>query len=62
MRPVWFAGRWRDTAVWSRGDLPAGTVIEGPAILEQADATIVVEPGLQGRIDRLGNIILERRL
>ena len=62
MRPVWFAGRWRDTAVWSRRDLPAGTVIDGPAILEQPDATIVVEPGLQGRVDRLGNIILERRL
>jgi N-methylhydantoinase A len=60
-RPVWFAGRWRDTAVWSRRDLPVGAVIEGPAILEQSDATIVVEPGLQGRVDRLGNIILERR-
>ena len=60
-RPVWFAGGWRDTAVWSRRDLPVGAIIEGPAILEQSDATIVVEPGLQGRVDRLGNIILERR-
>jgi len=59
-RPVWFAEGWCDTAIWSRRDLPAGSVIEGPAILEQSDATIVVEPGLRGRVDRLGNIILER--
>lgn len=59
-RPVWFGDGWRDTAIWSRRDLPAGAVIEAPAILEQADATIVVEPGLHGRVDRLGNVILER--
>jgi N-methylhydantoinase A len=59
-RPVWFGGGWRDVTVWSRRDLPAGAVITAPAILEQPDATIVVEPGLQGRIDQLGNVILER--
>ena len=45
-RPVWFGDGWRDAAIWSRRDLPAGAVIEAPAILEQPDATIVVEPGL----------------
>ena len=60
-RPVWFAGGWRDTTIWSRRELPAGAVVDGPAILEQPDATIVIEPGLQGRIDRLGNVILEKR-
>jgi N-methylhydantoinase A len=59
-RPVWFAEGWHDTAVWSRRDLPAGAVVEGPAILEQSDATIVVDPDLRGRIDQLGNVILER--
>jgi N-methylhydantoinase A len=59
-RQVWLAGGWQDVAIWSRLDLPAGAVIEGPAILEQPDATIVVEPGLLGRVDPLGNIILER--
>jgi N-methylhydantoinase A len=59
-RPVWFADGWRDTAIWSRRDLPVDAVIEGPAILEQSDATIVIEPGLKGRVDPLGNIILER--
>jgi N-methylhydantoinase A len=58
-RSVWFAGGFRDTAIWSRLDLPAGAHIEGPAILEQPDATTVIEPGHAGRIDALGNLIVE---
>jgi N-methylhydantoinase A len=58
-RPVWFDGGWRDTAVWARLELPADAKIVGPAILEQPDATTVIEPGLVGRIDRLGNLIVE---
>ena len=58
-RQVWFDGGWRETSVWARLALPAGAVIEGPAILEQPDATTVIEPGLVGRIDLLGNVIVE---
>jgi N-methylhydantoinase A len=58
-RPVWFEGGWRDTAVWARLDLPVDAKIVGPAVLEQPDATTVIEPGLAGRIDRLGNLIVE---
>jgi N-methylhydantoinase A len=59
-RKVWFDGDFKETAIWSRLDLPVGAVIEGPAILEQPDATIVVDPGLRARVDSLGNAILER--
>jgi N-methylhydantoinase A len=58
-RPVWFDGGWRDTGVWARLDLPVNAKIAGPAILEQPDATTVIEPGLAGRIDKLGNLIVE---
>jgi len=58
-RQVWFDGGWRETSVWARLALPAGSGIEGPAILEQPDATTVIEPGLVGRIDLLGNVIVE---
>jgi N-methylhydantoinase A len=58
-REVWFDGHWRDTAVWARLELSAGSTIAGPAILEQPDATIVLEPGLIGRTDALGNLIVE---
>jgi N-methylhydantoinase A len=60
LRQVWFNGAPVETEIWSRLDLPVGAVVAGPAILEQPDATIVVEPGLSARVDRLGNIILER--
>jgi len=60
-RKVWFDGGWHDTAIYSRLDLPVGTAIEGPAILEQADATTVVDPDLSARIDDFGNVVVERR-
>ncbi len=59
-RPVWFAGGWHDTAIWSRLDLPVGAVVVGPAVLEQPDATTVVDPGLTARVDALGNVVIER--
>jgi N-methylhydantoinase A len=57
-RRVWFKGGWRDAGVWARLDLPIDACIEGPAILEQPDAGIVIEPGLAGRTDTLGNLIV----
>jgi N-methylhydantoinase A len=58
-RPVWFDGGWRETSVWARLDLPVGGTIDGPAILEQPDATTVIEPGFIGRTDPLGNVMVE---
>jgi N-methylhydantoinase A len=59
-RKVWFDGGFRETSIWSRLALPAGATIQGPAILEQGDATTVIEPGHVGRVDTLGNVIVER--
>lgn len=60
-RPVWFDGGWHDTAIYSRLELPVGAVIAGPAILEQPDATTVVEPGLAARVDDYGSVVIERQ-
>jgi N-methylhydantoinase A len=59
-RRVRFGGAWHDTAIWPRLDLGIGTTIEGPAILEQPDATTVIDPGLFATVDELGNLILRR--
>ncbi|MBZ9772816.1 hydantoinase/oxoprolinase family protein [Mesorhizobium sp. CO1-1-8] len=59
IRPVWYAGRWHDTPVYAREKLPLDAVIEGPAILEQMDATTVLEPGDRARSDADGNIIID---
>ena len=44
-RRVWFDGRWHDTPIYRREHLPAGATLTGPAIVEQLDATTVIEPG-----------------
>lgn len=59
-RPVWFDGSWHDTAIYARLDLPVGAVVHGPAILEQPDATTVIDPDLTARVDDFGNVIVER--
>ena len=59
IRPVWFDGGWRDTPVYEREKLPLDAMIDGPAILEQMDATTVLEPGDRARTDADGNIIVE---
>ncbi|MEM1313643.1 MAG: hydantoinase/oxoprolinase family protein [Pseudomonadota bacterium] len=58
-RQVHFGDAWRETAIYDRLALPVGAVVTGPAILEQPDATILIEPGLAGTVDRLGNVLIE---
>jgi N-methylhydantoinase A len=60
-RPVWFAGGWHEAAIYARLLLPVGAEIPGPAILEQPDATTVVDPDLVARVDRLGNVVVTRQ-
>jgi len=58
-RPVWFDGTWHDTPVYARETLPLDAAIAGPAILEQLDATTVLEPGDMARGDAEGNLVVE---
>mgnify|MGYP003334169455 FL=1 len=60
-RPVWHAGKEHATRIFDRLALPVGARIEGPAILEQPDATTWIDPELVGRVDDYGNVILERK-
>ena len=57
-RPVWFAGERADTPVYDRADLGAGAKLTGPAIVEQADTTVVVWPGQPARVDRHGQMLM----
>ena len=57
-RQVHIGGAWRETPIFDRLDLPSGFVVSGPAILEQPDTTILIEPGMTGSIDSFGNVIL----
>ncbi|MNT68317.1 hypothetical protein D3C72_2065410 [compost metagenome] len=57
---VFHAGQWRDAVRFARLDLPVGAEVAGPAILEQPDTTIWIEPGFAGRVDPLGNLLIAR--
>lgn len=58
-REIYAEGTFHKAGVYERLDLAAGETITGPAILEQADATIFIDPGLAGRVDRFGNLVIE---
>ena len=59
-RTVRADGQDFDTPIYDRLALPEGAEIPGPAILEQPDTTIFIDPGLTGRIDAHGNVIITR--
>jgi 5-oxoprolinase (ATP-hydrolysing) len=56
----WFGGARRPTPVYDRGDLAAGDAIEGPAIVVDANATTVVEPGWRGVTTIRDHLVLRR--
>ncbi len=58
-RPVWFDGEWIETPIYARERLPLDAAFVGPAILEQMDATTVIEPGDRCSSDAEGNIVIE---
>ena len=60
-RTVYFAADEAiETKIYERDKLPFGARLNGPAIVEQFDSTIVVPEAWVGRIDGYGNLILSR--
>jgi N-methylhydantoinase A len=59
-RDVWFAetAGFRPTQVLDRGKLLCGNVIDGPAIIEEPDASTLVHPGFTATVDEHGNLVL----
>ena len=55
-RKAWFNGRWRLTPILRRGDV---RVVDGPAIVEDYDATTVVPPGWRCSRQASGDLLLE---
>ena len=59
-RPVYFddAGGFVPCDIFDRARLGPGSTMDGPAILENVDSTVVIDPGWQARIDDYGNCIM----
>ena len=49
-----------DTPSYARDRLAPGLILDGPAIVEQSDATPLIAPGFRARVDAGGHILLER--
>ena len=60
-RPVWFNDTWHETPIYDRLPMSVGVTVPGPAILEQPDTTIFIEPDLKGDVDRFGNLLITRK-
>ena len=54
------AGETRTTGVFDGAGLAPGSVIDGPAIILDANATTVVEPGWRATLTPQGHLVLER--
>ncbi|MBI5257974.1 MAG: hydantoinase B/oxoprolinase family protein [Burkholderiales bacterium] len=52
--------KWREAGLHLRDTLPAGALIDGPAIIAERNATTVVEPGWQARLGEEGSLTLQR--
>jgi N-methylhydantoinase A len=59
-RAVWFSAEESvATPVYDRAALRAGNAIDGPAVIDQLDATTLVFPGDRARVDGHANLLLE---
>lgn len=47
--------------IYERDLLLAGNVVSGPAVIEQADSTVLVPPSFSALVDRHGRLVMTRR-
>lgn len=58
-RDVWFSDAGATAAAqWLRDDLVSGQRIDGPAVVDQLDATTLIYPSDSGVVDDFGNLII----
>jgi N-methylhydantoinase A len=57
-RRVWFEQGWLETPIYARDRLPLGARFVGPAIIEQLDATTVIDPDNEAEVDTVGNLLV----
>ena len=60
-RDASFGGTFRETPVYERASVPVGVAIDGPAIFEGGESTVVVPPGWRTTVDGRGTIGMQRQ-
>jgi 5-oxoprolinase (ATP-hydrolysing) len=59
---AYFDGAWHATPLFVRADTRPGDHVDGPAIIAEANATTVVEPGWRATLTPLDHVVLSRVL
>ncbi len=57
---MYCAGAWRPSGLYAADGLRPGDAIDGPAIVSDANATTVVEPGWRAQVTPHGHLVLRR--
>jgi 5-oxoprolinase (ATP-hydrolysing) len=57
---MWSGGEAHTTPVFERTSLLAGDIIDGPALVREANATTVIEPGWRAEVTALDHVVLRR--
>ncbi len=59
LRDVYFeTAGWQKIPIYERNELPVGSTITGPCIIEEAISTTLIPPGFVGKMDGYKNIII----
>jgi N-methylhydantoinase A len=58
-KQVYIDGHWVTAPRYARLELPVGHTIQGPAIFEQGDTTVWLEPEHVASVDHLGNLLIK---
>ncbi|MEM8550948.1 MAG: hydantoinase/oxoprolinase family protein [Pseudomonadota bacterium] len=59
-RRIFVAGGWHEAALYMRDTLHLGARIDGPAVVQQPDSTVLILPGWAGSVDAYGNLVIRR--
>ncbi|MCH9695973.1 MAG: hydantoinase/oxoprolinase family protein [Gammaproteobacteria bacterium] len=54
----YYEQHWHDAAIYDREKLGVGTVVNGPAIVQEMDSTTLVLPGHTATVDSVGNLLI----
>ena len=57
---AYMAGKSRETPIFERDALQIGDRLDGPAIIQEANATTVIEPGWRAEVTSRNHLVLER--
>jgi N-methylhydantoinase A len=55
---LWMDGQLHPAVIYDRAKLKQGDVIKGPAIVIEMDSTTLIELGCVGKVDAVGNILI----